>query len=329
MSQPADIALIGLDWGSTNLRAYAFDSAGNIVDRRQSDSGALTLEGESAFDAALVAMVGDWAHGHPAAKLIACGMVGARTGWREAPYVECGSGAILTQQLAGIDQRLAAGAIGVATSLGRPLIIIPGMKSDEPDVMRGEETQIVGSDVANGIVVCPGTHSKWVQVSANDIEGFATFCTGEMHALIRDHSSVGKMLNAAPTLDDAQSFHLGVSYVRTGAASWLHDLFVMRAAVVTGAKSPGQISTVLSGWLLGCEFAAALAVYPETQEISLLASDALVPWYERTGEAFGVKVNALDAAAATARGLWRIAPMLVTSALTPRICRRDPDRALR
>lgn len=303
MSPPADIALIGLDWGSTNLRAYAFDAAGNVVDRRASGFGALTLTGGAAFDAALVALIGDWARAHAGAKLIACGMVGSRTGWREAQYVESGLGLDLAQ-------RLASGVIGVATSLGRPLAIIPGMKSSEPDVMRGEETQIVGSDIANGVVVCPGTHSKWVQVSSGSVESFATFVTGEMHALIREHSSVGKALNAPPTLDDGPSFHLGVSYARTGAASWLHDMFVMRAAVVTGAKTPEQISTALSGWLLGCEFATALAMYPETQEISLLASDALVPWYARAGDAFGVHVTALDSAAATARGLWRVAQHL-------------------
>lgn len=307
MSQPADIVLIGLDWGSTNLRAYAWDAAGNVVDRRHSDAGALTRKGESAFDVALVALVGEWAQAHPAAKLIACGMVGARTGWREAPYVECGVGTELTPPGVGMEQRLAAGAIAVATSLGRALTIIPGMMSSEPDVMRGEETQIVGSGVANGIVVCPGTHSKWVRVMTGHVESFATFFTGEMHALIRDHSSVGKVLNAAPTLTDGQSFHLGLSYARSGAASWLHDLFVMRAAVVTGAKTAEQVSTVLSGWLLGSEFAAALTMYPDAREISLVASDALVPWYERTAEAFGVQVNALDAEAATARGLWRIA----------------------
>ena len=305
-----EIALIGLDWGSTNLRAYAFDAAGNIVGHRQSDAGALKLKGEPAFDAALAAIVGEWAQSHPEAKLIACGMVGARTGWREAPYVECGFGAQLPQSPACMEARLAAGAIRIASSLGRSLTIIPGMKSSEPDVMRGEETQIVGSRVTDGIVVCPGTHSKWVQMSAGLVESFATFFTGEMHALIREHSSVGKALNAAPTLADGPSFHLGLSYARTGTASWLHDLFVMRAAVVTGAKTPEQISTVLSGWLLGCEFAAALAMYPNTQEIYLLASDALVPWYERAAEAFGVKVNALDAATATARGLWRVAQHL-------------------
>ncbi len=313
MSASPGIALIGLDWGSTNLRAYAFDAAGKVVDRRQSDSGALTLTSVSAFDAAFVAVVGDWAQTYPAARLIACGMVGARTGWREAPYVDCGSGAGTGQQTECLEQRLAAGAIQVATSIGRPLAIIPGLKSSEPDVMRGEETQIVGSSVEHGIVVCPGTHSKWVQLSVGHIESFATFFTGEMHALIRGHSSVGKALNTAPTLDDGPSFHLGLSYARSGAASWLHDLFVMRAAVVTGAKTPEQISTVLSGWLLGCEFVAALAMYPETREIALLASDALVPWYKRAAEAFDMNINAIDSAAATARGLWRIAEHLPDS----------------
>ncbi len=310
MNASPEIALIGLDWGSTNLRAYAFDAGGKVIDRRQSDAGALTLRGESAFDAALVAVVGGWAQASPAAALIACGMVGARTGWREAPYAECGVAGELAPCRSEMEHRLAAGAIHVETSLGRSLTIIPGLKSHEPDVMRGEETQIVGSSIEHGIVVCPGTHSKWVQVSSGQIESFATFFTGEMHALIRAHSSVGKTLNTAPTLDDGPSFHLGLSYARSGAASWLHDLFVMRAAVVTGASTPAQISTVLSGWLLGCEFAAALAMYPRTQEISLLASEALVPWYERAGEAFAVKVNALDAAAATASGLWRVSQYL-------------------
>ncbi len=307
MSGRTDIALIGLDWGSTNLRAYAFDPGGNIVDRAQSTAGALTLSGDSAFEDALVAIVGAWARTNPAARLIACGMVGARTGWREAPYAPCGIEPDVAAALPGLDARLAAGGIRVATSLGRPLMIIPGMKSTEPDVMRGEETQIVGAGIADGVIVCPGTHSKWVKLSGSQIESFATFFTGEMHALIRAHSSVGKALGAEPTLDDGPSFHLGLSYARTGAASWLHDLFVMRAAVVTGTRTPEQISTVLSGWLLGCEFAAALAMYPETHEISLLASDALVPWYERAGEAFAVKVNSLDAATSTACGLWRIA----------------------
>lgn len=295
-----DIALIGLDWGSTNLRAFAFDASGKVVARRHADAGALTLGSAPAFDAALAALVGDWAKRNAEAQLIACGMVGAKSGWREARYVDTGADAAA----------LAAGIVHVETSLGRTLAIIPGMKSDEPDVMRGEETQLIGASVGDGIVVLPGTHSKWVQMIDGRVNSFATFFTGEMNALIRDHSSVGKTLVSKPDLQDHASFDMGIAYARAGAASWLHDLFVLRAAVVTGQKTATEVSTALAGWLLGCEFTAALAMYPHTRGIVTIASETLVPWYRSAARAFGIGCDALDAETASTNGLWQIARLL-------------------
>lgn len=217
----SDIALIGLDWGSTNLRAFAFAADGRVVSRRSSDAGALTLGDKQAFAAALAAVAGDWAKDNADVPMIACGMVGARSGWQEARYVDTGADAAA----------LAAGVVRVETSYGRPLAIIPGMKSDEPDVMRGEETQLIGANVGDGIVVLPGTHSKWVRMTGGRVDSFATFFTGEMNALIREHSSVGKALASKPDRHDHASFDMGIAYARAGAASWLHDLFVLRAAV--------------------------------------------------------------------------------------------------
>ena len=301
----ARIALIGLDWGSTNVRAYAFDASGEIVDRAQSDAGALTLKSPQQFDAALTALVGNWARQNPAALLIACGMVGAKSGWREAGYVAIGADASAGDnwQVAA----LAAKLVPVETSLGHPLNIIPGIKSDEPDVMRGEETQLVGSSVADGIVVMPGTHCKWVRMKPGRVESFATFYTGEMNALIREHSSVGAVIKTAPDYTDIAAFEMGLHYARAGAASWLHDLFVLRASVVTGQRSEAFVSTALAGWLLGCEISAALGMYPETRGVVLVASETLVPWYERATRAFGVACDALNAQQVTTRGLWRIA----------------------
>lgn len=296
----SDIALIGLDWGSTNVRAFAFDENGQVLSRRHGDAGALKLGGAEQFDAALAALVGDWAKLSPDAPLIACGMVGAKSGWREARYVDTGADAAA----------LASGVIRVETSLGRALSIIPGMKSDEPDVMRGEETQLIGAGIADGIVVLPGTHSKWVQMTDGRVNSFATFFTGEMNALIREHSSVGKALSTAPNLNDHASFDMGIAYARAGAASWLHDLFVLRASVVTGQKTEAEVSTILAGWLLGCEFAAALAMYPQTRGIATIASDTLVPWYQSAVRAFGIGCDALNAEAATTNGLWKIARLL-------------------
>jgi len=299
----APLALIGLDWGSTNVRAYACDARGEIMHRAQSNAGALTLKSPQQFDDALRALVGDWAQQNPTAPLIACGMVGAKSGWREAGYVELGVG---ESQAAA----LANNVVLVETSLGRPLAIIPGIKSDEPDVMRGEETQLVGSDIAAGLCVLPGTHCKWVQMKAGCVESFATFYTGEMNALIRDYSSVGALVKSAPDIDDVAAFETGLNYARAGAATWLHDLFVLRASVVTGERTDAFVSTALAGWLLGCEISAALSMYPETRGVALVASDALVPWYQRATRSFGVACDALNAARVTARGLSRIGQLV-------------------
>ena len=298
------IVLIGLDWGSTNLRAFAFNAQGEVVDRAESSSGALTLSSAAQFDDALVAVVGGWAKRHPDARMIACGMVGAKSGWREAGYVGLNDAA--ETALANV---LAAKIVTVATSLG-PLAIIPGIKSEEPDVMRGEETQLVGSGVAEGVVVMPGTHCKWVSMNGGRVESFATFCTGEMNSLIRGHSSVGALIKSAPNIDDIAAYEMGLNYARAGAASWLHDLFVLRASVVTGQRSEAFVSTVLAGWLLGCEISAALTMYPDTRGVALVASQTLVPWYERATRAFGVSCDALNAEQVTTRGLWRVARCL-------------------
>jgi 2-dehydro-3-deoxygalactonokinase len=299
------VALIGLDWGSTNLRAYAFAASGEIVDRAQSNAGALALKSSQQFDDALSALVGHWARENPAAPLIACGMVGAKSGWREAGYAALG---FAQSQI----EALAASVVQVETSLNHPLNIIPSVKSDEPDVMRGEETQIIGADVVDGICVLPGTHCKWVQMKAGRIASFATFYTGEMNALIREHSSVGALLKSGPNLDDIAAFEMGLNYARAGAASWLHDLFVLRASVVTGERTEAFVSTALAGWLIGCEISAAISMYPETRDVLLVASDALVPWYERATRGFGVACDVLNSEQVTARGLWRIATHLQT-----------------
>ena len=307
----APVALIGLDWGSTNVRAYAFDARGEIVEGAHSSAGALTLDGAQQFDDALTALVGSWARQSPTAALIACGMVGSKSGWRDAGYVATGAALAM-----GDDSQIAAlvaKVVRVETSLGRTLSIIPGLKTDEPDVMRGEETQLLGSGVADGVVVIPGTHCKWVQMRGGRVDSFATFYTGEMNALIRDHSSVGALIKTAPDHDDSNAFEMGLHYARAGAASWLHDLFVLRASVVTGGRSEAFVSTALAGWLLGCEISAAIAMYPETRGVVLVASDALVPWYERATRAFGVACEVLNAEQVTTRGLWRIAQHLQRS----------------
>ncbi|MBW8898203.1 MAG: 2-dehydro-3-deoxygalactonokinase, partial [Massilia sp.] len=129
--------LVALDWGSTRLRAWLLGDRGAILDERQGGDGASTLQGGApAFDQALARLAGDWlGQGLP---VLACGMVGSAHGWREAPYVAC---------QARVD-RLHEHLVEVRTSGGDALRIVPGLIDEParstPDVMRGEETQVVG-----------------------------------------------------------------------------------------------------------------------------------------------------------------------------------------
>ena len=148
---------IAIDWGTTNLRAWAM-GAGGVLAEASSDEGMgrLTRDG---FEPALLRLIGPWLSG-PAMPVLACGMVGSRQGWVEAPYraVPC--------------PPLARGAL-VAVPTEDPRIavqIAPGLKQAKPaDVMRGEETQIAGALMLypgfDGAICLPGTHSKWTQIS--------------------------------------------------------------------------------------------------------------------------------------------------------------------
>lgn len=240
--------VIAIDWGSSRLRAWLLDADGAIVARRESDDGAIGLAAER-FDPVLSRTVGDWAAARPRAPMLACGMVGARGAWTEAPYVDLPAG------VDAIRSRLAR----VDTSLGRPLAIVGGLRSAEPDVLRGEETQALGTGLADGLLCMPGTHAKWLRLRGGVVDGFATWFTGELFELLGSHGSLAKAFGEPAPIDPA-AFDAGVeqSLAPDADGRWLHALFGFRARVV-GQGSPGAAERArLSGWLLGTELRQAL-----------------------------------------------------------------------
>src|SRR5690348_2852574 len=161
-----DIALLAIDWGTSSARAYGMDSAGQICDARSAPLGVQQVA-NGAFRQALETLCGGRIpEGVP---VIASGMIGSRQGWVEAPYRECPAdfGAIVQ---------------GLTVVPDTALTIVPGLicRDDDgiADVMRGEETQILGASAgdspARQIVVLPGTHSKWAIVGPDGIESFST-----------------------------------------------------------------------------------------------------------------------------------------------------------
>lgn len=290
--------LIALDWGSTRLRAFLLGDGGEVLQTRQSDDGAATLQGAEQYARALADLIGDWRERQPQLKLLACGMVGSQYGWREAPYVRCPANAeALASQLLKLDD-----AIG----------IVPGLVDDaaRPDVMRGEETQIVGALALHpgladeAVLVLPGTHSKWARVRGGRVTGFATHMTGELFALLRQHSVLNRLMPADGSSPAApEAFLRGVEAARE-PGGLAHQLFAVRTLGLFKQLSAEQLPDYLSGLLIGHEITAELRQAP--QRVALIGDPALCARYALALQHLGQPAPLqLDNTAPA--GLWALA----------------------
>lgn len=286
--------LIALDWGSTRLRAFLLGADGAALAQRQSEQGASTLSGEAAFAQAFAAVTGDW----PALPVLACGMVGSQHGWREAAYAPCPADAAeLARQ---------------ALKLNERVHILPGLMHDgeQPDVMRGEETQIVGALALHpelstqSCLVLPGTHSKWARVEAGRVTGFATHMTGELYALLRQHSVLARLMPTAEAAPSPAAFVAGVDAARKDGALG-HQLFAVRTLGLFKRLQPEQLPDYLSGLLIGHEIASELKPGAPAR-IALVGDPALCERYALALGRFGIHAPLqLDNTAPA--GLWRLA----------------------
>lgn len=249
MNDARRTALIAIDWGTTSARGYRIDARGEILAARSTPLG-IAAVGDGDFAAALATLLGGWTA--DAAPRIACGMIGSRQGWVEAPYVECPAD-------------FADLARALARTPGGELAIVPGARCRDPagvpDVMRGEETQLAGAlDPAQSamLAVLPGTHSKWACVERGRLVDFATFMTGELYAILLEHSIIGRMATK-PAANDATGGAAFAGGVARGLAAegLSHALFGARTLALAGELGEGDVAGWLSGLLIGHEIRAA------------------------------------------------------------------------
>lgn len=295
--------LLALDWGSTSLRAFLMDAKGAILEERASEDGASRITGgPAAFEQALRKVAGEWLQ--PQLPVWACGMVGSQHGWREAPYAECP---------VALDE-LHRSAVVVEGGAGLRVHIVPGVSwrsgSEAADVMRGEEIQVAGllaaqpELAARCRVVLPGTHSKWVEVRDGRIVAFRTYMTGELFAVLRQHSVLGRLMPATPGGFDANGFDEGLRRAREDGVHGLsHDLFSARARVLLGQLEAAAVPDYLSGLLVGHELRGALADVPAGEPLALIGDVTLCGRYARALAAFG-RPSATIAGNTAPRGLW-------------------------
>lgn len=288
--------IIGVDWGTSNLRAFRFDETGAVQEVRRANLG-VALINDGAFETTLAHILGDWLEGgHP--RIFIAGMAGGRGGWRETPYLLCPSTA---DQIAGALERFQC-ALG-------DISIVPGLWTKHAlaldDVMRGEETQILGADIdGDATVVLPGTHSKWARLSNGIVTSFRSFITGEMFALIREHAFVGRLIDGDE--HNADAFDAGVA-VGLSRTTLLNTLFSVRSSALLSHIAPESLSSYLSGLLIGAEIADG-GVGDSGAPLFVIGANHIPERYVRALALADITdVKFIDSEEASARGLWRIA----------------------
>jgi 2-dehydro-3-deoxygalactonokinase len=295
--------LIAIDWGSSSFRAYLMSPNGEIVDEVASGDGIGSVAA-GAYPVTLKRLIGRWLAAHPSLPVVASGMVGSRHGWREAAYVKCPAG-----------PREVAAQLTPVEADGRRVHLAAGLsyvdEAAQPDVMRGEETEIFGvADAGARLVVLPGSHSKWAKVDGDRVVAFKTFVTGELFAALRDHTIAGAFARGAPAKSPGEPFALGV---RRGAAAGACEgksgllglMFGARSLPLMGALPDDDAGEYLSGLLIGAEIGEAQRLFlGEAPRVA--GAEALVERYLAAFQALDVPARPAPRRAA-ARGLFRIA----------------------
>src|SRR5215216_3825818 len=294
MSQAAYVAV---DWGTSSFRLWLVDRAGNVLGERRSHEGMMAA-GKLGFATVLQSHL-DAVGAAPGLPVIVCGMAGARQGWVEAGYVDTPA------RLASIPEHAVA-----VPGQDRDIRILPGIAQRDPkapDVMRGEETQllgVLGLDAADEVVVCmPGTHSKWVRANGGMVERFATFMTGELFDVVSRETILSHAVAGADQAEDIDTFRSAVMAAFKWPAFAANLLFQVRSGQLLYGGKPAAAREKISGTLIGLELAAGLAGEGRSAGITLVASGRLQMLYRLAFETVSVPVRSIEAEDAVLRGL--------------------------
>ncbi len=302
------------DWGTSRLRLSLCQGERVLETRQGPGIGALR---EPAGDA-LRPLIAGWREAEGPLPIVLCGMAGSRNGWREAPYLPCP-----------VDLRRLRDATLRFEADGSPVAIVPGLSCQgrlgNPEVMRGEETQIAGAlalhpglRTGRHLLCLPGTHAKWAWVEDGQVRDFLTSLTGELFALLRDGSTLLRASSAASSAQQGGSraddgaddgFERGLeSAASVGKASLLHALFAVRTRQLIDGRSHEWALSYLSGLMIGADAHGAIPLFDAREEAILIGDGALNERYAKALRREGIAASCLDGeqcALAGLRTLWQ------------------------
>jgi 2-dehydro-3-deoxygalactonokinase len=278
---------VAVDWGTSSFRGWLMAADGTVLAESRGSEGMLHCAG-GGFAPALREHLGKLGASEQLPVLI-CGMAGAKQGWVEAPYLKTPTRLDVLHD----------GAIRVDTT--GDVRILPGVaqaRAEQPDVMRGEETQLLGITEADftGLICIPGTHSKWVRIENGAVAAFTTYMTGELFSVIAQHSILMHAVEAgAPLAEDNQPFRDGLAAAQAAPSGLTASLFRLRAAQLLGFEQRADGAARLSGLLIGSEISDAMQRFGGERQLRLMAAGSLGALYHAALNASGFDVTMIDA----------------------------------
>ena len=283
----ATYSCIAVDWGTTNRRAWALGADGKPLQERADSAGLLAIQ-ERRFAESLGGFLADWLGG--GVPVVIAGMAGSRMGWVEVPYVAAPA------PLAELARNLMkAGRIADSDCW-----IVPGMSldsADQPEVMRGEECQMLGALLrqgrSDGVFLTPGTHSKWARVTAGKLLDFRTYITGELFNLLRQSGTLAQLMTGDG--EDEAAFARGVR--ATGPETeLLNRVFSARSLTLFGRLEGKELASYLSGLLVGTEMRDALAAWPDLGRtgVTCIGSAGMLARYGACADLLELDLQGID-----------------------------------
>lgn len=292
---------IAVDWGTSNLRAWGIGAGGDVVFARSSAQGMSRLAPDAYASALSQLLAGDVAASGPTLDVLICGMAGARQGWMEAPYLDAPA------DLAMLADKAVAPAMGGSRFSPR---ILPGIcqrHAGSEDVMRGEETQLLGLSTLLpgfvGVVCMPGTHSKWVEMDGRCVKRFATAMTGELFDVLQAHSVLRHSLGGGQDGPGREAgFDAGLAAAIDAPQKLPAMLFKVRAGSLLSGRTPDWSAGYLSGVLIGTEIGCQRD-WIGAGETPILGNAYLARLYARGLAMIGARTRIIDGTEATLAGL--------------------------
>ena len=241
----------------------------NVIDQVSTQEGMKFIE-QNEFEKILIKNIDAWNNKFDIKVIIASGMVGAKQGWIEVPYINspCDIRNVNFKTFKILDDA--------------NIHILSGVSQFNPsDVMRGEETQIAGFLLNNvdfnGSICLPGTHSKWVNMNSYNIQEFTTFLTGELYEIVKKYSILNHSLNTTE-LDD-EIVKSSAKLIIENPSFISNKLFEIRADNLLKNSNQTSNNSKLVGYLLGIELSGS-RTYWEDKDLVIIGSSNLNKYYE-------------------------------------------------